>query len=148
MKKYIVFVLLMIIGLSFGYAHEGNQPHYVNLTDASMLDNPDGNYEYMIAKGDYLWMLSERFYDDPWKWQKIYKANSYIVDPDWIYPNNWLVIPEVYNDGSDGWVYGVPPVTAIVNTDLTKLVSRDVDGNILLDGDGNPIVYGGYGIDG
>ncbi|MFQ5866851.1 MAG: LysM peptidoglycan-binding domain-containing protein [bacterium] len=45
---------------------------------------------------DCLWNIAkkERFYGDPWKWKRIYKANrDKIVDPDLIYPGQRLTIP-------------------------------------------------------
>ena len=45
---------------------------------------------------DCLWNIAKkpRFYGDPWKWKRIYKANTdKIKDPDLIYPGQQLVIP-------------------------------------------------------
>ncbi|NHZ87238.1 MAG: LysM peptidoglycan-binding domain-containing protein, partial [Planctomycetia bacterium] len=99
MKK-ITIILAMLLFVTFSFAHDENIPHYVNMENPAGLVNPDGYFEYMIVKGDYLWMLSDKFYNDPYKWTDIDDANSYIVDPNWIYPNNWLVIPNVFVDDS------------------------------------------------
>lgn len=45
---------------------------------------------------DCLWNIAKKptIYGDPWKWKRIYKANTdKIEDPDLIYPNQRLVIP-------------------------------------------------------
>jgi len=45
---------------------------------------------------DCLWNIAKksRFYGDPWKWKRIYRANrDKIVDPDLIYPKQRLIIP-------------------------------------------------------
>jgi len=45
---------------------------------------------------DCLWNIAKkpRFYGDPWKWKRIYKANTdKIKDPDLIYPGQRLVVP-------------------------------------------------------
>ena len=45
---------------------------------------------------DCLWNIAKkpRFYGDPWKWKRIYKANTdKIKDPDLIYPGQKLAIP-------------------------------------------------------
>ncbi|MEA3506467.1 MAG: LysM peptidoglycan-binding domain-containing protein [Elusimicrobiota bacterium] len=45
---------------------------------------------------DCLWNIAakENIYNDPWKWKRIYKANSEKIDnPDLIYPDQKLVIP-------------------------------------------------------
>ncbi len=99
MKK-ITLILLMLLITNFSFAHDYNVSHYVNMENQTGLVNPDGFFEYMIIKGDYLWLLADQFYNDPFKWRDIHEANPYIIDPNWIYPNNWLVIPYVYTDSS------------------------------------------------
>ncbi len=98
MKKTVQMIFLFLFSLSFCLAHDENQSHYVYLQDPNELINPNGFYKYMIIKDDYLSYISNNFYNDPWKWTKIYQANQYIVDPNWIYPDNWLVIPDIYSD--------------------------------------------------
>ncbi len=44
---------------------------------------------------DCLWNIADHFYKNPWEWQKIWKANSYIENPDLIYEGNELIIPGV-----------------------------------------------------
>ena len=48
---------------------------------------------YIIKPGDTLWDLSFQFLGDPFQWQRIWQVNSYIANPDLIYPGNQLVIP-------------------------------------------------------
>lgn len=146
MKK-ITLILLMLLLTSFSFAHNENVPHYVNMDNPAGLVNPNGNFEYMIVKGDYLWMLANKFYDNPFKWTEIHEANPYIIDPDWIYPNNWLVIPNVFADSDGKPVYGLLPTQAIISSEPTILVNRDAEGNVLLDESGNPILIEGYSVD-
>ncbi|MFH1282764.1 MAG: LysM peptidoglycan-binding domain-containing protein [bacterium] len=54
-----------------------------------------GEGDYVIRRGDCLWDLSAEFYDTPWKWRDIYNANSYIRNPNLIYPFDKLFIPGV-----------------------------------------------------
>jgi hypothetical protein len=98
MKKTLQLMFLLLFSFSLCLAHDEDKSHYVYLQDPNDLINPNGFYKYMIIKNDYLSYLSNRFYNHPWKWTKIYQANPYIVDPNWIYPNNWLVIPDIYSD--------------------------------------------------
>jgi hypothetical protein len=43
---------------------------------------------YVIKKGDTLWDLSERFFDDPFLWPRLWQSNQYITNPHWIFPGN------------------------------------------------------------
>jgi hypothetical protein len=47
---------------------------------------------YSIKKGDTLWDLAFTFLGDPFQWSQIWHQNSYITNPDLIYPGNTLVI--------------------------------------------------------
>lgn len=63
---------------------------------ASPSDVPAASSEgapYTIIKGDTLWDLSGKFYQDPWLWKRIWQANPYVVNPDLIYYDKTLVIP-------------------------------------------------------
>lgn len=146
MKK-LTLILLMLLLTSFSFAHDENVPHYVNMDNPAGLVNPNGNFEYMIVKGDYLWMLANKFYDNPFKWTEIHEVNPYIIDPDWIYPNNWLVIPNVFVDNDGKPVYGLPPTKAPVSSEPTMLVLHDNDGNVIIDESGKTVVIEGFGID-
>ena len=49
--------------------------------------------EYRIQHGDTLWELSERFYGTPWAYPNIAEEND-IVDPDLIFPEDAITIPD------------------------------------------------------
>ncbi len=97
MKK-TAYLLFIIFSLSICLAHDKNKSHYVYLQDPNDLINPNGFYEYRIIKNDHLTKLANKFYHNGLKWPNIYKANPYVLDPNWIYPDNWLVIPEIFTD--------------------------------------------------
>ena len=59
--------------------------------ETSTSAEPDATY--VIKKGDTLWDLAFQFLGDPFLWQQIWQANSYIANPDLIYPGNKLIIP-------------------------------------------------------
>lgn len=48
---------------------------------------------YVIKKGDNLWLISEKFFKDPYKWLELWKVNPKVPDPHWIYPGFTLKIP-------------------------------------------------------
>jgi nucleoid-associated protein YgaU len=51
---------------------------------------------YSIAKGDTLWAIAEKFYDDGSKYPHIVEANLEVIkDADLIYPGQMIRIPEV-----------------------------------------------------
>ena len=148
MKKLTLISLILLL-TSFCFAHDENVPHYVNMENPAGLVNPDGFFEYMIVKGDYLWMLSDRFYNDPYKWIDINNTNPYIIDPDWIYPNNWLVIPNVFADNNGNpMVSGeMTGIMDVISSEPTLLVVSDSDGNIITSESGEAEVLEGYGVD-
>jgi Uncharacterized protein containing LysM domain len=51
---------------------------------------------YSIAKGDTLWGIADKFYDDGSKYTHIVEANLEVIkDADLIYPGQMIRIPEV-----------------------------------------------------
>ncbi len=46
----------------------------------------DPGFFYIIQKGDTLWDLSRRFYNDQWTWPGLWEMNDDIKNPHWIYP--------------------------------------------------------------
>lgn len=47
---------------------------------------------HVIQRGDTLWDLAARFYNDPYLWPQLWERNQYILDAHWIYPGDPLVI--------------------------------------------------------
>lgn len=50
---------------------------------------------HRVNKNESLWKIAKRYYNDPFKWRWIYKANSnQIEEPALIYPEQILDIPQ------------------------------------------------------
>jgi hypothetical protein len=54
---------------------------------------------YTVQKGDTLWDVSKRFSDSPWLWPELWKENSHIANPHFIYPGEQLRL--FYNKETD-----------------------------------------------
>lgn len=59
--------------------------------------NPEHPDRYVVAKGDTLWDISERFLRDPWLWPEVWYVNPQIDNPHLIFPGD--IITLVYVDG-------------------------------------------------
>jgi len=55
---------------------------------------------YTVKSGDTLWDISSEFLQDPFKWTEIWNWNSYIDDPNLIYPGDKISI-----DGAESGAY-------------------------------------------
>jgi hypothetical protein len=54
---------------------------------------------HTVVDGETLWALAQRYYNDPWRWPRIYEANrapsGQVEDAHRIYPGEVLVIPDI-----------------------------------------------------
>jgi len=54
---------------------------------------PDAPDRHIVVKGDTLWDISAKFFNDPWKWPQIWGINKDIVeDPHWIFPGEIILL--------------------------------------------------------
>jgi LysM domain len=54
---------------------------------------PAGARVHIVERGDTLWDLAQRYYNNPFLWPQIWDANNYIPNAHWIYPGDPVVIP-------------------------------------------------------
>lgn len=43
---------------------------------------------HLVQRGDTLWDLCNRYYQNPWAWPKVWSYNPQIANPHWIYPGD------------------------------------------------------------
>lgn len=109
---------------------------------------PDG---HTVRRGDTLWEISGRYYQNPYQWPKLWSHNPQIQNPHWIYPGDRVRL----RDGSGGSTIGsigqlkgrtaVPPQTIFLretgwvddrNDDVWgELIGAPDDKMLLSDGD-------------
>lgn len=72
-----------------------NVPPKVQVSEKSLVksqESPIEGEKYTVIKGDSLWKISVRAYQDGYKWVLIAKTNN-LTNPSIIHPGNVLVIP-------------------------------------------------------
>lgn len=67
------------------------------IPNLALAQTPQGTHT--VVDDDTLWDLATRYYSDPYEWRTIWDANRGVVeDPNWIYPDEVLVIPGLPGD--------------------------------------------------
>lgn len=56
---------------------------------------------HLVRRGDTLWDLCNRYYQNPWAWPKVWSYNPQITNPHWIYPGDQLRLTDA-NGASAG----------------------------------------------
>jgi len=90
--SYLLLTLLLITSVSSWAAEPGA---------GKVKTNKDENaVYYTIIKHDTLWDISQRFLQDPFQWPYLWKLNTYIKNPDLIYPGDVVkVVPLAVEEG-------------------------------------------------
>ena len=48
--------------------------------------------KHLISKGDNLWSICQRYYNDPWIWPELWEMNEFITNPHWIKPGEIITL--------------------------------------------------------
>src|SRR6478609_5962290 len=57
---------------------------------------------HLVQRGDTLWDLCNRYYQNPWAWPKIWSYNPQISNPHWIYPGDQLRLTDAAGKTESG----------------------------------------------
>jgi hypothetical protein len=49
---------------------------------------------HVVQKGDTLWSLCSKYWNDPWRWPRLWAANPMITNPHWIFPGDVIKLGE------------------------------------------------------
>ncbi|SFD33929.1 LysM domain-containing protein [Thiohalospira halophila DSM 15071] len=52
----------------------------------------DAPRRYTVRRGDTLWDIASRFFEDPWRWPGIWAKNEQVANPHLIFPGDTLVL--------------------------------------------------------
>lgn len=91
------FVLVAVVLGTHPLAAADRPPQNLHLVDGHWTawepPQPPADVQvHVIERGDTLWDLAARFYNNPYLWPQIWEKNQYILDAHWIYPGDPLVL--------------------------------------------------------
>jgi len=85
---------------------------------------------HLVRRGDTLWDLCNRYYQNPWAWPKVWKYNPQISNPHWIYPGDQLRLTDATGSGQQMLSLNPRQITTIgsgnsLNSNRSKHVVKD-----------------------
>ena len=74
---------------------------------------------HVVQKGDTLWSLCSKYFNDPWRWPRLWAANPVITNPHWIFPGD--IIRLGGGNASAGTPVPSPPAAPASRQGLTSV---------------------------
>ncbi len=105
MHLRLIIAAILIGGMAFA---QGNLP-----------EPKGGESIYVVRPGDTLWGISKRFYGNPLLWPRLWELNSFIDNPNLIYPGQVLSLKPTYERP------GIPVVK--VNPEMEVEQLKDIE---------------------
>jgi hypothetical protein len=101
----------------------GGEP-FSDGVDAPPAPPPPGGVPetHVVQKGDTLWTLCSRYFNDPWRWPRLWAANPAITNPHWIFPGDVIRLGEATAPAA---APGSAPVGGKQSEDQTSLFSNN-----------------------
>jgi LysM domain-containing protein len=82
-----------------GAASAGSQGSNAILPDDTQVSFETVPDIHLVRRGDTLWDLCNRYYQNPWAWPKVWSYNPQIANPHWIYPGDQVRLTSAVGGG-------------------------------------------------
>ncbi|HKO46786.1 MAG TPA: LysM peptidoglycan-binding domain-containing protein, partial [Polyangiaceae bacterium] len=87
---------------------------------------------HLVRRGDTLWDLCNRYYQNPWAWPKVWSYNPQIANPHWIYPGDQLRLTNATGSGQQAFSLARKSSTIGSGGLLTNRRAQVVPGTVFL----------------
>lgn len=116
-------ILLLVVALpAFGAKTSSSHPprelhrvgdHWTAYNPPDPATYPPGSKSYAIKRGDTLWTLAQKLYNNAYLWPQLWEANTWITDSHWIYPGDVLLVEgEIAQQAAAGGTAGAAAGTS------------------------------------
>ncbi len=141
MKRLIVAGMITTLLAPAGALFAQTEETGVQLFATAEEIAPASEGRHTVVNGETLWDLAGRYYGDPFQWGRIYSANlDKVANPDRIYPNEEISIPELAGTEKSGTDIASEADT-ISGADDTSVTGPVVaaEGSLLSPGEGDAL---------